>query len=98
MKAHGRGAIIVLSSAAAARSHRRNYVYASSKAGLDAFALGLGDSLADKRPSVLVVRPGSVRSRMTTGRPVERFATDADSIGRSVARALARGDDVVHAP
>lgn len=98
MQGQCRGAIVVLSSAAAARSNRRNYVYASSKAALDSFALGLGGSLADKGLSVLVVRPGFVRSRMTTGRPVGKFVTDADSIGRSVARALARGDDVVHVP
>ena len=98
MQGHGRAAIVVLSSAAAARPHKRNFVYASSKAALDSFALGLGDSLSDNELSVLVVRPGFVRSKMTTGRPVGRFPTNADSIGRAVARALARGDNVIHVP
>ena len=46
---------------------RSNFVYGSSKAGLDGFAQGLGDALAGSGASVLVVRPGFVHSAMTTG-------------------------------
>jgi decaprenylphospho-beta-D-erythro-pentofuranosid-2-ulose 2-reductase len=38
-------------------------VYSASKAGLDAFAQGLGDSLADSGVDVVIVRPGFVRTR-----------------------------------
>src|SRR5918997_2391653 len=41
----GHGAIVVLSSVAGERVRKSNYVYGASKAGIDGFAQGLGDSL-----------------------------------------------------
>src|SRR3954447_23609952 len=46
MRDHGHGTIVVLSSVAGERARKSNYVYGASKAGVDAFAQGLGDSLA----------------------------------------------------
>ena len=46
LRAQGHGSLVVLSSVAGERVRRANFVYGSSKAGLDAFAQGLGDSLA----------------------------------------------------
>ncbi|MHB1139325.1 MAG: SDR family NAD(P)-dependent oxidoreductase [Microthrixaceae bacterium] len=82
--------IVVLSSVAAARPRRSNYVYGSSKAGLDAFARGLSDALVDTGVRVLVVRPGFVRSRMTDGLPSVPLATDPPTVARAVVRALDR--------
>ena len=45
MRAQGHGTIVVLSSVAAIRPRKANMVYGSAKAGLDAFARGLADSL-----------------------------------------------------
>ena len=45
LKAQGHGAIVVMSSVAGVRARKDNFVYGSTKAGLDAFAQGLGDSL-----------------------------------------------------
>ncbi|MEP7060489.1 MAG: SDR family NAD(P)-dependent oxidoreductase, partial [Actinomycetota bacterium] len=61
----GHGSIIVLSSVAGERGRRSNYVYGSSKAGLDVFCQGLADRLAPTGVRLLVVRPGFVRSKMT---------------------------------
>ena len=63
----GHGRLVVLSSVAGERVRKANFVYGSSKAGLDGFAQGLGDSLAGSGASVLVVRPGFVHSQMTEG-------------------------------
>jgi decaprenylphospho-beta-D-erythro-pentofuranosid-2-ulose 2-reductase len=41
MRARGRGTIVVLSSVAAVRPRKANFVYGSAKAGLDSFARGL---------------------------------------------------------
>ena len=41
----GRGTIVILSSVAAIRPRKANFVYGAAKAGLDAFARGLADSL-----------------------------------------------------
>ena len=58
---------MVLSSVAGERARRSNFIYGSSKAGLDAFAQGLGDALHGTGVHVMVVRPGFVRSKMTAG-------------------------------
>ncbi len=89
----GDGTIVVLSSVAAARPRRSNYVYGSSKAGLDAFAQGLGDALVGTDVEVLVVRPGFVRSSMTEGLDPAPMSTDPATVGAAVHHALERGHD-----
>ena len=44
MRAQGHGTIVALSSVAGERARRSNFVYGSSKAGMDAFFQGLGDA------------------------------------------------------
>jgi len=75
IKRQGHGTIVVLSSVAGERARKSNYVYGASKAGIDAFAQGLGDSLGGTGVHVMVGRPGFVRTKMTAGpTPCERRA------------------------
>ena len=67
LQTQGHGSLVVLSSVAGERARRANFIYGSSKAGLDAFAQGLGDALHGTGVHVMVVRPGFVRTRMTAG-------------------------------
>ncbi len=97
-RAQGHGTLVVLSSVAGERARRSNFVYGSTKAGLDAFAQGLGDALVEVGARVLVVRPGFVRSRMTEGLEPQPFSTDPEAVAEQVVRALARDRDVVWAP
>jgi decaprenylphospho-beta-D-erythro-pentofuranosid-2-ulose 2-reductase len=85
------GTIVVLSSVAGVRPRRSNYVYGATKAGLDAFARGLGDSLRDAGVRVVVVRAGFVRSRMTEGLTPAPFATDPGAVASAIVAAVARG-------
>lgn len=98
MKAQGHGSIIVLSSVAADRGRADNYVYGSSKAGLDTMSLGLADSLVGSGVSVLVVRPGFVHTRMTDGMDPAPFATDAQTVAEVAVSAWASGKTLVYAP
>ncbi|MCX5142384.1 MULTISPECIES: decaprenylphospho-beta-D-erythro-pentofuranosid-2-ulose 2-reductase [unclassified Streptomyces] len=61
LQAQGHGSLVVLSSVAGERARRADFIYGSSKAGLDAFAQGLGDALYGTGVHVMVVRPGLVR-------------------------------------
>ncbi|MFD8826831.1 SDR family NAD(P)-dependent oxidoreductase [Streptomyces sp. NPDC059605] len=61
LQAQGHGSLVVLSSVAGERVRRADFIYGSSKAGLDTFAQGLGDALHDTGVHVMVVRPGLVR-------------------------------------
>jgi decaprenylphospho-beta-D-erythro-pentofuranosid-2-ulose 2-reductase len=98
LAAQGHGAIVVLSSVAGERARQANYPYGATKAGLDAFAQGLGDALADRGVHVLVVRPGFVRTKMTAGRPAAPMSTDAETVARDVVAALRRRAHTVWSP
>lgn len=98
LREQGHGVIVVLSSVAGLRARKDNFVYGSTKAGLDAFAQGLGDSLVGTGVRVLVVRPGFVRSRMTEGMEPAPFATTPEAVAEATVAALAKGREVVHVP
>jgi decaprenylphospho-beta-D-erythro-pentofuranosid-2-ulose 2-reductase len=98
LKAQGHGRIVVLSSVAGYRVRAANFVYGATKAGLDGFALGLGDALAGSGVSVMVVRPGFVRTKMTTGRKAAPLAIDASDVADAVVRGLETGAEVVWVP
>ena len=98
LRQQGHGSLVVLSSVAGDRARRSNYVYGSTKAGLDAFAQGLGDALAGSGAHVLVVRPGMVRTKMSAGLPEAPMTTDPDDVAAIVVKALKRGKNTVYAP
>ncbi len=94
----GHGRIVVLSSVAGYRVRRSNYVYGSAKAGLDGFALGLAESLRGTGLSVHIVRPGFVRTKMTTGRPAVPFTVGPDRVAADTVRGLRNGNTVIWSP
>ncbi|MEA2399316.1 MAG: decaprenylphospho-beta-D-erythro-pentofuranosid-2-ulose 2-reductase [Thermoleophilaceae bacterium] len=98
MRAQGHGTIVYLSSVAAERARKSNYVYGSSKAAMDAFAQGLGDAVADSGLRVVVVRPGFVHTKMTEGMSPAPLSTDADAVADAIVAGLRRGAHTVWAP
>lgn len=98
LRQQGHGTIVVLSSVAGERARRSNFVYGSSKAGLDAFAQGLGDALVGSGVRVLVVRPGFVHSKMTEGLEPAPFATTPAAVADAITHALASGKEIVWVP
>jgi len=98
LRAQGHGALVVLSSVAGERVRRSNFVYGSTKAGLDGFAQGLGDALHGSGVHVMVVRPGFVRTRMTAGLDPAPFATTAEAVAEAVEAGLQRGARTVWVP
>jgi len=98
LRAQGHGTLVVLSSVAGERARRSNYLYGSSKAGLDAFAQGLGDALEGSGARVLVVRPGFVRTKMTAGLEPAPLATTPERVAGAIVTGLARGSHTVWVP
>jgi decaprenylphospho-beta-D-erythro-pentofuranosid-2-ulose 2-reductase len=88
MRAQPHGTIVVLSSIAAIRPRKANYVYGSAKAGLDAFARGLADALHGTGIRLLLVRPGFVIGRMTEGMAAAPMSSTPAQVGQAVAKAL----------
>lgn len=98
LRAQGHGTIVMFSSVAGERARAANFVYGASKAGVDALAQGFGDALAGTGVSVLVVRPGFVRTKMTTGMEAAPFSTTADAVAERVLHGLRTGAHTVWAP
>ncbi len=96
--AQGRGVLVVLSSVAAERPRRDNFIYGAAKAGLDAWANGLADEVLGSGVRVLVVRPGMVRTRMSAGLPEAPMTTDAAVVADAVAKHLVAGPSTIWVP
>ena len=98
LRRQGHGAVVVLSSVAGERPRRSNFVYGSTKAGMDAFFTGLREALRPDGVRVLVVRPGFVRSRMTAGLADAPLSTTPEAVAEAVRRALVERREVVWVP
>lgn len=98
LQAQGHGIIVALSSVAGERVRKANFIYGSSKAGMDGFFQGLADHLAGTGVRVIVVRPGFVKTQMTEGMPPAPMATTADAVAKATVVAIERGRDEVWVP
>jgi len=98
VRRQGHGSIVALSSVAGERVRRSNFVYGSSKAGMDGFYLGLGEALREYGGNVLVVRPGFVHTRMTEGRDPAPLSVTAEQVADAVVRGVADRSDLVWVP
>ncbi|MGE2730699.1 decaprenylphospho-beta-D-erythro-pentofuranosid-2-ulose 2-reductase [Mycolicibacterium vaccae] len=98
MRAQGYGQIIAMSSAAGERVRRSNFVYGSTKAGLDGFYLGLGEALREYGVRVLVIRPGQVRTRMSAHVKEAPLTVDKEYVANLAVTSAAKGKELVWAP
>ncbi|WP_344785171.1 SDR family NAD(P)-dependent oxidoreductase [Gordonia caeni] len=99
----GAGTIIVFSSVAGVRVRRANYVYGSTKAGLDGFASGLADALQGTGVRVLLARPGFVIGNMTrelmeSGTSPAPMSVTTDQVADAVVTAYRKGRGEVWIP
>lgn len=98
MRRRGEGTIVVFSSVAGVRVRRANYVYGSAKAGLDGFASGLADALHGSGVRLVLVRPGFVVGRMTTGMSPAPFSSTPAQVADATVRAVRSGRGDVWVP
>jgi decaprenylphospho-beta-D-erythro-pentofuranosid-2-ulose 2-reductase len=98
LRRQGHGVLVALSSVAGERARRSNYVYGSTKAGMDAFYSGLGDALHGTGVSVLVVRPGFVATKMTAGLPPAPLATTPEAVAEAIVDGVRRRRTTVWVP
>ena len=98
MRAQGHGQIIAMSSVAGERVRRSNFVYGSTKAGLDGFYLGLGEALREFGPRVLVIRPGQVRTRLSAHVKEAPLTVNKEDVAQLAVAAATKGKEIVWAP
>jgi len=98
MRAQGFGQIIAMSTVAGERVRRSNFVYGSTKAGLDGFYLGLSEALRPFGVRVLVIRPGQVRTRMSAHVKEAPLTVDKEYVADLAVASAAKGKELVWAP
>ncbi|MGH3615720.1 MAG: decaprenylphospho-beta-D-erythro-pentofuranosid-2-ulose 2-reductase [Pseudonocardia sp.] len=98
MRAQGHGALVAFSSVAGERVRRSNFVYGSTKAGMDAFYTGLTEALRLDGVGVTVVRPGFVHTRMTAGLKPAPLSTTPEAVAALVVDAVRKRRELVWAP
>jgi decaprenylphospho-beta-D-erythro-pentofuranosid-2-ulose 2-reductase len=98
MRGQGFGQIIAMSTVAGERVRRSNFVYGSTKAGLDGFYLGLSEALREYGVRVLVIRPGQVRTRMIAHIKEAPLTVDKEHVADLAVAASAKGKELIWAP
>ena len=98
MRRQGHGTICLLSSVAADRPRSVNFAYGSSKTAADAFARGLREQLLGTGVDVLIVRPGFVKSAMTSELEAPPIAVSPEKVAEAVLSGLRQRRAVVYVP
>ncbi|MEJ5918844.1 decaprenylphospho-beta-D-erythro-pentofuranosid-2-ulose 2-reductase [Corynebacterium sp. H78] len=97
-KAQGHGQFIAMSSVAGERVRRSNFVYGSTKAGLDGFYLNLGEALEEYGVKTLVIRPGQVRTRMSADVDEAPLTVNKEDVAKLAVKSVEAGKTLVWAP
>lgn len=92
-----RGTIIGISSVAGDRGRAANYIYGASKSAVTAYLSGLRGKLYRHGVSVITVKPGYVRTKMTAGMALPAILTaDPQDVAKRIWDAFRRQKDVVY--
>jgi decaprenylphospho-beta-D-erythro-pentofuranosid-2-ulose 2-reductase len=98
LEQRGAGTIVVISSVAGDRGRQSNYVYGSSKGGLNVFLQGLRNRLARSNVAVVTVKPGFVDTPMTAHLPKNALFASPEGVARGILRAADARRDEVYVP
>lgn len=96
--ARGGGRLAVFSSVAGDRGRKPVVLYGSSKAGLSSYLEGLDHKYHAAGLRVLCVKPGFVKTGMTSGLKPPPFAGEPDQVAKDVIGALESGRPVLYTP
>lgn len=96
--AGGGGRLCVFSSVAGERARKPVILYGAAKAGLSHYLEGLDHKFRSAGLVTILVKPGFVKTGMTTGLKPPPFAGEPDQVARAVLRAIDSGKPEVFAP
>jgi decaprenylphospho-beta-D-erythro-pentofuranosid-2-ulose 2-reductase len=98
LRRQGHGSLAAISTVAAERPRRANFVYGSTKAGLDSFYTGLTEALRPSGVAVSVIRPGFVHSRMTAGMQAAPLSQTPEQVADVIVSAVRNRREQAWAP
>jgi len=93
------GCIAAITSVAGDRGRSSNYVYGAAKGALSLFLQGLRGRLHNSNVRVLTIKPGPVKTPMTTGLRQSRAFANSVSVASDICRALENDShDILYTP
>ena len=92
------GTLAVISSVAGDRGRKSNYLYGASKAGLSAFLGGLRNRVDREGVHILAIKPGPVRTSMTSHMPGSQKFADPNKVAQSIVTAIDKRRDTLYTP
>ncbi|MBC8188581.1 MAG: SDR family NAD(P)-dependent oxidoreductase [Proteobacteria bacterium] len=98
LKKRGAGFLCAVTSVAGDRGRASNAHYAATKAGLSAYLSGLRGQLAPVGVSVIDVRPGTIDTKLTYGRPSLFLISTPERVAKDTLRGIRRNRAVVYTP
>jgi short-subunit dehydrogenase len=96
--ARGGGQLTVFSSVAGDRGRKPVAIYGSSKGGIALYLEALDHKYRAAGLSVLCVKPGFVKTGMTTGLKPPPFAGEPEGVAKDVIRAMDRKKPLIYTP
>lgn len=92
-----KGFIVGVSSVAAEKGRKSNYIYASAKAGFTTFLSGLRNRLYPSHVQVLTVHPGFIRTKMIEGKETPDIITATpEEVAQDIFSAQQSGKDFIY--
>lgn len=95
-QAHGK--VLVFSSVTSIRPRASNYIYGSTKAGLDFYCRGIQEELRNSGSTLTIIRPGFIFSKMTKHLESVPFASTTNSVAKIAVEALVNSKNIAYAP
>ena len=92
------GVLAVISSVAGDRGRKSNYLYGASKAGLSAYLGGLRNRVDREGVTVLVIKPGPVKTAMTASMAGSEKFADVNKVAQTIVKAIDGKQDTLYVP
>lgn len=92
------GTLCVASSVAGDRGRKPVILYGASKAGISYYLEALDHKYRLQGLKVICIKPGFVKTAMTSGLKPPPFAGEPDGVAADIVRAIERGTPVVYTP
>ena len=90
--------IAVISSVAGERGRQSNYIYGAAKAGVSAYLQGLRNRMFEFGVNVITIKPGMVRTPMTTNLPDSPLFAKPEKVGKDIYNAIKNKKDILYTP
>lgn len=98
MLEQGHGKLGVITSVAADRGRKSNYIYGAAKAVLDTYVEGLRARLNDNGIHVITIKPGFVDTPMTKDFKKGPLWVSPDYVAKKIVLAFEKNKDIVYIP